>query len=598
MIARSPSWRGLAARLAIGLLCLLILCACHNASEDDGLPSLTPAVSPTPSATAHVASVAPKGAATPDEPPAATPCPTSTPFSEEALGGALRDLARRGEYAAAITLAMQAKAPASTLGPEAMAALAQAYANEQRGADAVAVLEALLDAYPDWSAAWGALGDQHLALGQSSLAIDAYRHFAEMAPEVAPYARFKAAMLLRDLGDHAGVIAELSAADLSSLPASRRAEVLELLAQSYLEQGAYDDALATYDAILAFSQFADYRALLTYYQALVHLEAGRTDDAMSMLRSVAHDRPQAYAAFLALERLIELGDGELSPIEQARIFYYARAYGRAAQAADDALALGDDVAAALFWKGQAYAALGRYAEALALFDEIIEDHASDEVAGDAWMAKAAVAEALGGDPAGIYHEFVRLYPDHVRAPEALWRAAVSWEQRGRWGLAREYYQRLVVEYSVDSRVAEARFRAALAAYAMGAWAEAAEGWAAALESDPPSEKPRVQLWLGLARDRLGDEDAAREAWDAASRALPWGYYGLRAHELRDGREANEASTATPPVPLDAARWATLRAWAEGWWQPSEGSPAIDVADHPLSCSGPLAGARGPARRSI
>ncbi|MGC9359532.1 MAG: transglycosylase SLT domain-containing protein [Anaerolineae bacterium] len=534
-----------------------------------------------PSAVALHTRTLPTVAATASATPTTAPRPTRTPFPEDELADALRDLARRGEFTEAIALATEVGASPSTLGPEAMAALAQAYASERRPEDAIAVLDALLAAYPDWVPAWGALGDLYVETGQSARAVEAYRRFADLAPEAGPYAQFKMALLLRDAGDHAGVIAELTAADLSVLPASSRAEALELLAQSYVETGAYDEALATYDAILAFSQYADYRSLLAYYKADVHVEAGHKEQALGELRSVARDRPEAYAAFLALERLIELDDEELTPLERARILYHAGAYSRAAEAADEALEDAGDVAAALYWKGRSYAALGRYAEAVTLFDRIIVDHAAHETVGDAWMAKAAAAEALGGQPAGIYHEFVRQYPDHVRAPEALWRAAVSWEHAGRWELAREYYLRLVAEYPADSRVTETQFRAALSAYATGAWDDAAEGWAALLEAAPLSEKPRVELWLGLARDRAGDPDAARAAWDAAADALPWSYHGLRARELGGATGNQSVAVGDVPAPLDADGWASLRTWAEDWWQPAEGELATVVGDHGL-----------------
>jgi len=568
-------------RMAVGLCTLAVLCACEDLAESGELPFLTPVGSPVPSEAIYPARGLPTIVATASATLTRTPRPTPSPFPEDELAGALRDLSHQGRFAEAIALAMRAEASSSPLGPEAMAAVAQAYASEDRPTDAIAVLEALLEAYPDWGPAWAALGDLWVGTGQSSQAVEAYRRFAELAPEARPYAQLKIAMLLRDTGDHAGVIEELSAADLAGMPASRRAEVLELLAESYAETGAYDEALATYDAILSFSQYADYRALLAYHQAVVQLEAGREDQALAALRSVARDHPEAYAAFLALERLIELGDDEILPLERARIFYHARAYTRAAEAADNALAEEDDVAAALFWKGQSYAALGRYAEALALFDQIIADHATDDMAGDAWMAKAAAAEALGGQPAGIYHEFVRQHPDHRRAPEALWRAALSWERGADWVLAREYYVRLATEYPDDGRVPEARFRAALAAYAMGRWSEAAEEWGALLETATVSEQPRIDLWLGLAWRRAGDTDAASAAWDAAAEAFPWSYHGLRARDLRGGTDSGALTVADAPPPLSTQDWASLRAWSERWWQPAEGETASRVSDHLL-----------------
>ena len=576
--------------LSLWLGLVLLLVSCGGAPVAEILPPLTPealgeeaAQESTP--TEPVAVTESGATSTPVEPtsapPTATPSPTSTPFPEGDLDRAIRQLAHEGRLAELIALAESASSQVQGLGPEALSELAQAYAAEERPADAAAVYEALLAAFPDWAGAWGALGDLRATLAQPQEAVAAYRRMAELAPESAPYARFKAATLLREIGDPGAAAAELAAVDLMPLPASRRAEVLELLAQSYRDIGAYDQALATYDAILGFSQYADYRALLSYYRAVTHVEAGRVEEARPMLRAVVRERPQAYGAFLALERLIELGDLELTPNEHAAALYYAKAYLRAIEAADRAIEQGQGLVQGLLWKGWSLAALGRYDEALAVYDVIITDHASDPLAGDAWMGKAAAAASLGGDPSGIYHEFVRAYPNHARAPEALWRTAVAWERSERWGLAREYYQRLVDEYPTDSRVPEAGFRVGLASYALSEWQAAAEQWAAALESSVASARPRLQVWIGLAQQHLGDQQEAYTAWEAASAALPWGYHGLRARDLLQGFGFDDERVAQPPATLSSDEWDALRVWTQSWWQPPAGGASAAVADHPL-----------------
>jgi len=581
-------WTGLCSFL-LGLVLLLV--SCGGAPVAELLPPLTPEVlseaasqSAVPVAEPGVA-VQGEQASTPGEatpaPPTATPMPTSTPFPEGDLDRAIRQLAYEGRVQDLIALAEGAPSQVLGLGPEALSDLAQAYAEEDRPADAIAVYEALIGSFPDWAGAWGALGDLRSQMGHTQEAVAAYRRMADLAPESGPYARFKAATLLREMGDPAGAAAELAAVDLSSLPASRRAEVMELLALSYRGAGDYEQALATYDGILSYSQFADYRALLNQYRGVTLVEAGRVEEARPILRAVVRERPQAYGAYLALERLIELGDLDLSPNEQAATLYYAKAYLRAIEAADRAIEQGQETAQALLWKGWSLAALGRYDEAVAAYDEIITAHGSDPLAGDAWMGKAAAAASLGGDPAGIYHEFVRVLPTHARAPEALWRTAVSWERSARWELAREYYQRLVDEYPSDSRVPEARFRVGLASYALGQWQVAVDQWSVALDASVAGARPRLQLWVGLAQEHLGAQQEAHTAWDAAASALPWGYHGLRARDRRQGIGLVSERVAQPPLPLSPEEWEGLHAWARGWWEAPAGAASAAVADHPL-----------------
>jgi tetratricopeptide (TPR) repeat protein len=494
-------------------------------------------------------------------------------------------LSADGDYAAVIA-AVEPKLDALPAGSEATLrlALARAYGEEGRGEEAVTLLQALStsDQTPEvQSEALVLLGATAETREDWTMAVDAYRRYLALDGAAAPYLHWRLAQDLVSAGDDAAALEELAAVDLATLSTSFQAEILEEQAAAQRRLADYDGALASYEAILAFARNTGYVALITQEAGQELLQAGRTEEATTRLAGVVSDYPDTYAAYMALRALDDLGAAEVTDLERGRILYAAGQYADAIAALEAYVAASDNPgAAALYYLALADKGAGLYDAALAAYDRLLADYGGDPLAPAAWMAKAGAVADQGGDASALYAEFAERYPDHARAPEALWRAAADLEGAGDWPRAAEFYHAVWNNYPADSRAAEALFREGLARYASGDAAGAGALWVYAQEqATGTGERARLALWLGLAAERGGNAAAAHARWheaaaccrraiwparrDLLAGAAPW-WRGVRRRALRRG-------------PSDA-EWQELADWVAAWW------PAASSAADPLDAA--------------
>lgn len=535
-----------------------------------------PPLSPSPSCTPTVAS------------PTETPSPTtvisssSTPSPEPTATFApdrQREAAERafldGEYERSIELwrGWLATAPAAQLWWGQLS-LARAYLEAGQAREALSILEEWADRLPAEARADAlALGARaNEAASRWAEAIAAYTRYLEEEPAAALLIRQRIAAAYRALGDLQNAAKTLEEIDLEALPASARAQTLEELAVVRRELQDYEGALAAYERILSFSRYRSYQALIRYRRGETLREAGREDEAREVFQQLVREYSDTPTAHLALRALEERGEIELSDLERGRILYHGRQYAESAQALERHILARpeEDVAEAHYWLAMARVKQGRYAAAFDAFDVLIREYPDHPRTPDAWLAKAEAAEANGGDPSGLYHEFWLRYPHHPRAPEALWLGGEALLRQKEWARAAEFFHRLRTRYPQDAGAAEALFREGLAIYALGDGGSAGALWRTALaEQDGAERQARLLFWLGLAERRAGHEAQAQAYWRAAAERMPWGYYGLRAQDLAAGVEvrmslSQDLSMPAGEEPSLADDWEALERWVTGW----------------------------------
>ena len=600
------------------LLAALLLCGCDrlaratatpvaamptptNASVPEATPTfdLAKPLTPTPEVEYIPPESTPTATDVPPE-PTATPMPTDTPVVEptplaketlspedevdsvappppvlDAESVALAQQAQRdGDYAQAESL-WRAIAAQGGLVSEAVAevGLARALVAEGELSAARELLTGTLSREGDPSAraqAYALLADIAEEGAEWEQQIEALTGYLALDNRAGPYARWRMALAYERLDDPAQAVAQVEAIDLLSLPVGTQAEMLEYLAEWHQALEQYDAALADYREILAISKYADYRALIMQKSGATMRLAGDNLAAVRQLGEVLADYPDSYAAYLALRDLDDLGSADIGDLERAAIYQGVRQYEEAVATLERALtrATRADMPYVYLALGDSYAALGEYQEAFDAYDVLIRLYRDHAIIGDAWMAKAAAAQANGGDPSGFYQEFVRLYPDHERAPEALMRAADFAQSAGRWDQASEMYARLIETYSTSSEAEEARFRAALSAYAQNEMPSALELWHQALDETTDSgERARLMTFIGLALVRSGRRDQAQGYWQSAADLAPDSYYGRRARDLALEQRpifSADVPTALPLEGLTPADWDGLAAWVTSW----------------------------------
>ena len=610
MIHRTAAWIG-------ACICCLLLVACQYIK----VPAPTPVVTRPTAVSAPQPTRAEGGAATPGRPPspeptvadgiASYPSPqvTLTPSAyptvvetppiptldsslsgEERIQAAQRALddadygAAAGLWRAAIDQGAFFERPALELG------LARAHLGAGDHVAAIALLAQVITStarLEEQAQALGLLAGAYEELGEWQAAIDTFGRYLTLDDAAEPYVRWHMAAAYEHLGEVAQAVTQLEVLDLRDLPPSVQAEMLEKMSELHERLGAYDRALEDYAEILAISSYANYRALILQKGGATLRAAGEQDQAIARFQQVLEEYSESPAAYLALLALDDLQAADLDDLQRGLILYQAgqyqdslRALQRYASAASPV-----DTARVHYYIGRDHEKLGQYPQAFEAYDVIIRGHPKHELAGDAWMAKARAAAAYGGDPSGLYHEFWRLYPDHVRAPEALWRAGNALQADGAWEQASEFYHTLGGRYPDSEYAPEALFREGLAAYARRDMIAALAIWRddALPAEDDLQRRARLFTWLGLALAESGQMEQAQTYWQQAVDTAPDSYYGRRAYDLGSGRRpilGPHVDASLPPDDLGASAWEEIRSWMSTWHQEPDGDHDLD--DDPLA----------------
>jgi tetratricopeptide (TPR) repeat protein len=544
--------------------------------------SVTPTAKPTATATAPPATLQP------------TPTLTLSPAVRvENANRALRD----GDYEAAIEhfqIALQLAD--EELSQRLVLPLARAYFAAGQYEE-LATLPDRWDfaalAVSDRAIALGLLARSYEALEQWEKAISAYERYLELDDAATHQVRLQISRAYQILGQTDEAAEQLQQIELAELDASTQATILEELAGLLTELGASERALATYDQILSFARTAWYRSVILLHKGQLLLDMGREEEGVAVLHEAVGQYPQTWGAYAAMQTLDQIDAAEISLLQRGEILYHLEQHEQSIEALERyrlARPFGFHSTARLY-SGLAYHALGRYEDAVEQFDKVIREFAWTAVAGDAWMAKARTLAALGEEPSTLYQEFVKRYPDHPRAPEALWRAAVGLERRGDWEQAGGFYGALCDEYGDDSRAEEACFRHGLAAYAVGDHHHALELWERTLAALPPdagpagdsSSRARALTWMGLASAAAGEEESAEALWRDAAGLAPESYYALRARDLIAAdplRLSLYPAVHVPPFELSSDNWRQIEEWVHGW-APGEDDPHGPIEEQTL-----------------
>ncbi len=559
---------------ALAILCLLplpLVPACGRAVQTPA--SAAPTAMPVATATTPPATIQP------------TPTPTLSPAVR--INNASRAL-HDGDYEAAIEQFQQLLQVADEeLSQELVLPLARAYFAAGQYEELVGLsdrldFEAL--AVSDRAIALGLLARAYEALEQWEKAISAYERYLELDDAAAHQVRLQIARAHQSLGQPDEAAEQLQQIDLAELDASTRATILEELAGLLTELGDSEHALTTYDQILSFARTAWYRSVILLHKGQLLLDLGQEGEGVEVLHQAVEQYPQTWGAYAAMQALDQIDAAEISLLQRGEILYHLGQNEQSLEALEEyrlARPSGFHSTAHLY-SGLAYHAQGRYEDAVEEFDIVIREFGWTAVAGDAWMAKARTLAALGEDPSTLYREFVKRYPDHPRAAEALWRAAVGLERRADWQQAGGFYAALCDEYADDSRAEEACFRQGLAAYAVGDHHQAVELWKQGLAAVPSApeaageatSRARVLTWMGLANAAAGEKESAEALWSDAASLTPESYYALRARDLMAGdplRLSVYDAVHVPPFELSNDNWRQIEEWVKGW-APGEDDP--------------------------
>jgi soluble lytic murein transglycosylase len=299
-------------------------------------------------------------------------------------------------------------------------------------------------------------------------------------------------------------------------PRLLKIDLAEKLGQAEVALGQTDAAMDAYRQLLTAAGSKGYLGEQLYNIALGESQFGRTDDAITALRTSISQFPRSRKAPEAVELLEKLGGMRPEDRFYAGVIRYYFWNFRGARADFDA-----------------------YLQALPDGDRAIE---------------ARYYRALSSpsqEETDQLLELARQNPDDDFAPMALLEAGKSQEELKKYASAQAIYDQLVQQYPTRDAGLSGAFRRGLALYMQGEPGTAVAAWGELLARDPdPAVKAQALYWTGKVLAQQGNTAAARERYAAAAAVRPVDYYVMRAQVELDPPPASRSFDPSQVSPAD------------------------------------------------
>lgn len=513
---------------------------------------MTPSSSPTPEATFT-----------------STITPTPLPIARVAVG----DTAFfNGDYENALLLYQTAFQDSPDVLVQAAAKWGEArvYFADERYEDALVSLQTLITEFPQsphLGQAYFLQGLANYRLNNYQAAADSWQTYLTLRPNhLDARAQELRGDALFDAADYASALSAYTAA--IQAPALGDDIALDLkVAATQAKMGDYESALALYDGIAARAPNDYIKAQAAYESGLAYQALGRNDEALGKFRLAVENYWKSYYAYLSLVALLDAG-GEVSQLDRGLVDYFAGQYDVAIQAFDRYIAENStNDGTANYYRALAYRDLGNYEVALQNFSTFIANYPTHPSWGDAWGEKAFVEWyhlGLNDVAAKTLLDFVANAPNSELAVEYLMSTARIYERNAKYDEALQIWARIANEYPGSDQAPAAVFLMGIIYYRNGDFVSALDSFNRSLTLSARAEdQARGYLWLGKSQQKLGNNEAAMNAWREAQNRDPGGYYSERARDLLIGRDpftSPISSNLTPNMKSerkDADSWMRL-----------------------------------------
>ena len=482
-------------------------------------------------------------------PPTSTVTPTTTPTPTpiprlllETAGGELFN----GDWDRALSeyhLAL-AQAIEPTEKAEAQLGIGTTLLRAGRIPEAIQALDLFLSSYPDHDH----LGRGYLLRAQGYEALGQYQAAAQDYQQYLAYRPGVIDSIVHELrgdalfaaGDYPSAITTYQAALMASPLADELALEIKI-ARAYDASGDLSTALSKYTDISNRTDNDYIKAQMDFLRGRIYTNLGQVDQAYDMYLHAVDNYPLSYDTYVGLVALVEAGI-PVNELDRGLVDYFAGQYGVALAAFDRYLnsAPVEHAGTVHHYKALTLRELGEYTAAIDEWDVLIETHPADLFWDRAWEQKAYTLWAYMDqyDVAGqTLLDFMTEVPDHARAAEFLYDAALVSELSNEVERAAQIWERLGDEYPDSEWTFRGLFLAGISRYRLNDF----DGSQAVLQSalgkvSEPADRAAIYLWIGKSNLALGKLESAQAAWHLASEADPNGYYSMRAQDLLAGRE--------------------------------------------------------------
>jgi soluble lytic murein transglycosylase len=482
--------------------------------------------------------------------PIATIPPTSTTPPDIALQLANRALLdgyyERAVSAYEIVLA-QGESVAAEIRAAAALGLGQAALREGLFSDAVNALTTLITLFPQDARAPQAYymrADAYMGLSMWGEAISDYQTYLSLRPGlVDSYAYEGIGDAQLALGQVDNALASYSQAANAQRSLVPQLQLMEKVAQVYLNNGQPARAVEQYNAILQIARNAPYRASIEYAAAQAQLANGDSEGGVARLLSIFNAYPDRPEAYLSMQALTTTYGIDLDSYDMGRVSYY---YGDYQAAIDFFSNYGTEMQLAAIpaemymLLGQAYREIGNPTAAYTAFQTIISQYPTDPLFGDALLEQGRT-RFLTNDVAGAIEHYLSIANNYgyltEAAPEALWRAGYLYGTNGDPATSRQTFERLAQDYPDTEQARSGLFIAASSAVSAGDNAGAETLFARLATTTTGSDQANAYFWVGRLARLRGDESTAQRAFDLAIQAAPDSYFAARSRDIIGGVNA-------------------------------------------------------------
>jgi soluble lytic murein transglycosylase len=540
----------------------------------------------------------PSSSPAPTLPPTNTPLPTATPTPLPNVRIELGDRAIfLGDWDSALVEFQQAldSSPDAEVQFAARLGIARTHFLAGDLLEAQAQLEALISTsgdLPQLAEAHFVLAQVYEAQGNYPAAAESYTNYLELRPGVIDsHVNELRGDVLSTAGDYLGAIAAYQAA----LAAPRLNSSLDIefkMAQAYEFSGDLATALVAYQDLYSRTANDYMRAQLDYLIGQAYLSLGETELAQDAYLDAVMNYPLSYNSYLALVDLVEAGVA-VDELQRGLVDYYAGQHAVAIAAFDRYIQAGGlDLATAWYYKGLSQSALGDHEGAMETWAEIMQSHPDADEWDDAWEQTADVLWFQLGEyreATQVLLDFVDQFPAHARAAEFLFQAARIAERGEHLDLAASTWARIGSEYPGSELAEGALHLAGITRYRLADYVAAEEIFQKLLAFSMDLEvRSAAYFWTGKARSEMGQEEAAKIAWEQAVLVDPTGYYSERASDLLAGIDPFTAPLEYDlTIDVDAEKQA-----AEEWMRTIFGIPEETDLTGPGSLAGDARFKRG------
>ncbi|MEE2659719.1 MAG: transglycosylase SLT domain-containing protein [Candidatus Latescibacterota bacterium] len=375
------------------------------------------------------------------------------------------------------------------------------------------------------------------ALGMAHNAYARLARLPNQLPLLEDYRRLWMARALEQLGEReaaAGSYADLiTAGEQAGNTFSAVLDSARLcLAGMHAEDGAFDAALRLYRRQIEGN--SRWTPVLLFRIAEAEQHSGKTMAARVTRHRLMEDYP-AHRLALDAAQMYRVHSAAGRHV-RAGVFYQHGDYKRAISELRTFLRQhpGHEATAdARNTLGRAYAKAGQYGQARRTFESLYEGHGHPSAL--FWLASLDVRDDRDLEAIDTYARFVRTYPRHSLADDALWSAAKAAERKDHFNRAAELYERLVSNYPGSNFAEDSAWSVGFTRYCQRDYDAALEIFRdVSRRAEQPHIVDQALFWAGKTARRLGLSDEARLLFIEAATGFPRSYYASRAVSLGYG----------------------------------------------------------------